>query len=120
MANLHYPNMDKEIKPLDFTSPIAKMFFGKHKDSLMYQIPMGSLEHYKLKFNITRRSHKTLTDAATIGMHIGEWAILRKYHDEKFFVTLQDIVPTEDEAKFALVKNEVYEDFVYHILPPTE
>lgn len=112
--------MPTENRPLDITSPIAKMPFGKHKGEIIWTIGLGGLSWIIQNIPSTERTQQTFKDAQEMAVHSGEWAVLRKFPKDKFYVKLQDIYNTKHEAEKACVYSHGnFEDFTYQIIEST-
>jgi hypothetical protein len=107
--------MSNTRPPLDLKSPIAKMFFGKHKGHPVWTIGHGSLEWIRSNMNVSERTLRTLSDAGEMHNNQGSWAVIRKSKVEKFVATLVCIVSTEAQANARLENTADYEDISYHI-----
>lgn len=102
-------------KPLDFASPIMEMPLGKHKGKVMWTIGMNSLSHYHTYLLLTRRGKETIYDAMEMGIHEGEYAVMRNFRGSDWHCKLQGFYTSKSIAESHCNLGDGYEDFVYHI-----
>lgn len=98
--------------PINLQSPIGLMPFGKHKGEVLWTLGIGTLSWMSSNYNLTDIGKQTLLDAAEMGNHRGEWAVLRAFKD---YILLQGFY-----SSFLIASTHVNttEDFVYHIVEP--
>lgn len=102
-------------KPLDFSSPIAKLPFGKYKGEVMWTIGLNALGYMKDNFNLTEKAKATLNDAMEIFVHSGQYAVMRNIRGTEWLCKSQGFYSSKAVAEAHCNKGDGYEDFVYHI-----
>lgn len=112
----NHTNYTSQIK---LESPIDKMPFGKYKGELIWTLPVNQVGWMKANLNLSDRSQRTLDDAWAMFLKEGEYAVLRKFKDEKWHVQLQGIFSTKGAAEGHCNVGPTFDDFVYHIVKPS-
>lgn len=102
--------------PINLESPIGKMPFGKYKGDLIWSLSISQVSWMKANMNLSDRSIKTLDDGLEMMLHEGQYAVLRKFKDEKWHIQLQGIFSTLGAAEGHTEVGSTFEDFVYHIV----
>lgn len=102
-------------KPLDFSSPIAKLPFGKYKGEVMWAIGLNALGYMKDNFNLTDKGKSTIEDAMELFIHSGEYAVMRNFRGTVWHCRSRGFFTTKTVAETHCEKGDGYEDFVYHI-----
>lgn len=74
---------------INLESPIGKMPFGKYKGELIWTLPINQVAWMKQNLNLSERSIKTLDDGMEMMLKEGEYAVLRKFKNERWYVQLQ-------------------------------
>lgn len=103
---------------INLESPIGKMPFGKYKGELIWTLPINQVAWMKANMNLSDRSIKTLDDGWEMFLKEGQFAVLRKFKDEKWHVQLQGIYESKNIADTHTNVGPGFEDFVYHIVKP--
>lgn len=101
---------------INLESPIGKMPFGKYKGELIWTLPINQVAWMKQNLNLSARSIKTLDDAMEMMLKEGEYAVLRKFKDERWYIQLQGIFSSEKIAEAHTNASQLFDDFVYHIV----
>jgi hypothetical protein len=102
-------------KPIDYSSPIARLPFGKYKGEVMWTIGLNSLDWMLANFNLTPRGIDTINDAKQLFVRSGEYAVMRNLKGERWECKLQGIYSSRSIAEAHTNIGDGYEDFVYHI-----
>lgn len=104
--------------PINIESPVGIMPFGRYKGTLIWLVPMSSLMWIKANMRVTELTVKTFNDVMEMGLHVKEFAVLRRFSGQKWHTRLQGIYSTQVLADTHCNVGEGYEDFVYYIVEP--
>lgn len=104
---------------INLLSPVTKLPFGKHKGEVLWTLGIQYL-CYLQTCGVTPDTKQTIEDACQLFMNKGAYAILRKSKTVQWKVTLKTIVSSKAVAESHCESNEQYEEYVYHIIKPSE
>lgn len=112
-------NITNYSSQINLESPIGKMPFGKYKGELIWTLPVNQVSWMKANLNLSDRSKRTMDDAWQMFLQEGQFAVLRKFKDEKWHIQLQGIFSTKGAAEGHCNVGDGFDDFVYSIVRPS-
>lgn len=98
--------------PINLLSPVAKIPFGKYKDTLVWEAPTTWFR-WLMEQDITEYTVKTIEDALRMKEEEGGYAVLRKSKKKKFLFVLKSIHTTQGFAEAHCDDTDEWQDYVY-------